>query len=383
VEISFLELQFDLLEFIILSLFTFGWVVQLSYYLFIYARVPSRKTRVNIPEKSPVPVSVVICARDEADNLEKNLPSILNQDYPDYEVIVVDDCSMDDTDTVLQRFELKYPRLRRTTIKQDDKFSHGKKLALTIGIKAAKNEWVLLTDADCLAENRNWIKTMASNFDEKAGVVLGYGGYISREGFLNRLIRFDTFFIALQYIGFALAGMPYMGVGRNLAYRKSLFMQNKGFARHAHLLSGDDDLLVKEIACKSNTRVEISVDAHTRSFPKTSFSSWARQKKRHMSTAGLYKAKHKLLLSLEPMSRLLSYITFVLLMVISDIWVYVLAAFLFLFIIKMLVMGLAMAKLNEKRLIFLAVLFDILLPVFNLGFYVSGSLTKTNRKKWK
>ena len=247
---DFSNLHFNTFEIIVLSIFCFCLLVQLFYYFFIYFRFIFYRDRSK--RKTNEPVSVVICAQNEELNLKKFLPSVLNQNYPEYEVIVVDDCSTDNTADVLSEFKLKYKNLRVTFINKDDKFSHGKKLALTVGIKGAKHEWLLLTDADCEPVNENWIKTMSQNFTKDTSVVLGYGGYFRKRSILNNLIRFDALFIALQYFSLALKGKPYMGVGRNLAYRQSLFFKNKGFASHYQLLSGDDDLFINEVANKKN-----------------------------------------------------------------------------------------------------------------------------------
>ena len=287
-------LDLELFELILLVLFGLSLLIQLFYYFFLYGRLAYYKSPHSSAHKKPV--SIIICAKDEANNLKEHLPSILNQDYPDYEVIVVNDCSEDETGQVLEDLKKKHKHLKISTIKKDKKFGHGKKFALFIGIKAAKNEWLLLTDADCYAETNQWLSTMQKSFKKNASFVLGYGGYIKGKGILNQVIRYDTVFIAMQYFGFALAGIPYMGVGRNLAYRRSLFFENRGFSTHMHLKSGDDDLFINANANKTNTLIEVGKKSHIRSVPKKTFPEWAKQKRRHLTTGAYYKNKHKFLL---------------------------------------------------------------------------------------
>ena len=263
--------------YIILIVFGFSFLIQIYYYIIYYSRIIFYRSKKNIDDLKE-PVSVVICARNEEQNLEKNLPSILTQDYPNYEVIVVNDCSEDESEFVLERFQKKFKHLRTTTIKPDEKFYHSKKLALTIGIKAAKYEHILLTDADCYAESNRWIEKMKSNFSEKTDIILGYGGYKREKKLINNLIRFDTLFIAIQYLTFALAKKPYMGVGRNLAYKKSVFFKNKGFASHNHVASGDDDLFINQVANKKNTKIEISKESITRSIAESTLTEKSYQK---------------------------------------------------------------------------------------------------------
>jgi len=265
-----MSLQGSVLQYITFSVFILSLVMQLFYWLRYYLK---SSINISLPvEKKKPPVSVIICARNEASNLKEHLPAVLQQDYPDYEVIVVNDCSEDDSDMVLSELKLTYPHLKISTIKKDPLFHHNKKLAQIIGIKAAKNELLLFTDADCEPSSERWISLMTSHMRNEKSIVLGYGGYRPERGLLNSYIRYDTMFIAMQYLGMAMRGRPYMGVGRNLAYRKSLFLQGTGFSSHYHIASGDDDLFVNANANAVNTAVETGACSHTRSVPARSFS---------------------------------------------------------------------------------------------------------------
>ena len=365
----------------ILSGFFLLWLlIQLIYYLGIYSRIIFSPA-----SKSPAisePVSVIICARNEAENLEKFLPAVLSQQYPAFEVIVVDDGSSDETGDLLRGFMAQYPHLRTTTIREDKKFSHSKKLAVTIGIKAAKNDILVFTDADCEPASDQWLKRMASNFTGEKKVVLGYGGYFSHKELLNKYIRYDTLTIAMQYLGFAISGFPYMGVGRNIAYRKSFFYKTAGFSHHLHILSGDDDLFVNENATKRNTTVEYSHESHTRSNPARSFQQWRMQKKRHLATAPLYKGKDKFLLTLEPLSRLFFYVLFVVLLCYPETWIYALGAFAFRMTVQLVVIKFTMTRLKENNLLLYSLMFDLFALFINFVLFVSNRISVRNRP-WK
>jgi len=358
-----------------------AFAIQILYWLLIYSRIIFYKP---VPSKiRKKPVSVIICARNEEENLRKNLPLILTQKYPDFEVIVINDCSTDDTEDYLDELKEQYPALKITKIKEDRKFKHGKKLAVTIGIKAANHEFLLFTDADCRPESDLWINHMMRNLSPEISIVLGYGGYSEHKGLLNTLVRFETFYIAIQFLSYALTGFPYMGVGRNLAYRKSLFFDNKGFARHSHLISGDDDLFVNEVANRNNTRIEISPESHTRSESKKTWKEWYFQKKRHLTTGPDYKILTKFLLSLEVLSRIIIYAGFIFLLVtaISE-WIAVIIPFLIrlgIFITIFKIMG---SRLNEKHLLVPSLLFDLFLPLFNV-FILSSNYVEARRNRWK
>ena len=367
--------------FLILIAFGITFLIQLYYYLFYYSRILFNPHKEKTG-KEKEPVSVIICARNEQQNLEKYLPSILNQDYPDFEVIVVNDCSEDETEFVLERFQKQYKNLRVSTIKQDDKFYHSKKLALTIGIKAAKNELLLLTDADCKTESNRWIDKMQEMFTDKTEIVLGYGGYFREKKLINNLIRFDTLFIAIQYLTFAKAKKAYMGVGRNLAYKKSLFFKHKGFASHHHIESGDDDLFINQAATKKNTLVQIDKEAITRSVAEPNFKSWFNQKKRHFTTGSFYRFKTKWRIFCENMSRVFYYPLFVLSLIwFQEYYLYILAAFALRMIIQLTIYKVAMKRLNEKYLLLPSLFYDFIMPYLSFSFVLANYFT--TKRKWK
>lgn len=377
----FQSTPYEFFAFLFLSILL---LIQLYYYLFVFGRIPFSKTLpiLNNLKDDWQPVSVVICARNEEQNLAEFLPAILEQDYPDYEVIVVNDCSTDDSEIVLRRLQSEYKHLRVTTIKPDLKFSHGKKLALTVGIKAAKNNRLLLTDADCRPESNEWIKHMAENFSDQKTVVLGYGGYIEAKGILNRFIRLDTFHIAIQYLGFALAKKPYMGVGRNLAYTKELYFDNRGFASHSHLRSGDDDLFIQQAANKHNTVVEIRHFAHTRSRACSTFEEWINQKRRHLTTSPLYKNGVKFRLALEPISRVLFWAVGIYLLA-TNFYPLTIGAILMLrLIIVQVILKIAMNRLNERKIFIISLIYDLLSP-FLYGVFMLANRLTLNPRKWK
>jgi len=374
-------LKLSVLELIILGVFSITFLIQLFYYLFFYLRIATYKVKAK--ETKKLPVSIIVCAKDEAENLENFLPTILEQDYYDYEVIVVNDGSTDETGDVLKRLNSKYKGLYITTIPENTKLRQGKKLAVTIGIKAAKNEWILLTDADCKPVSKNWINNMQNNFSDKNELVLAYGGYMEQKGFLNKLIRFDSMFIAMQYFSFALAGIPYMGVGRNLAYRKSLFFKNKGFAGHLKLKSGDDDLFVNKVATKDNTGIELSQESFTRSVPESKFGSWIYQKKRHLTTGHLYQLKHKLILGTEILSRALFYISFIASFMFSSLIIVLLSAFFIRFILQLIIFYKASVKFNEKKVFYLGIIFDFVLPIINFIILIGNIKLRKRRNEFK
>jgi len=244
---------------------------------------PKKNDQLKLPK-----VSIIICARNESHNLIEFLPKVLEQDYPDFEVVVVNDRSIDDTQTLLNAFAIKHSNLKVTRVQESELHWAGKKFALTIGLKSASNSLVLLTDADCFPESDQWLKEMSSNFSDTKKIILGYGAYQKGTSLINKLIRSEAFTIALQYLGLAKMGVPYMGVGRNLAYNKDLFFDNRGFASHQFMASGDDDLFINEVATKKNTTISFNEKSYTTSIPEKSLKLWMEQKRRHLTTSNRY-----------------------------------------------------------------------------------------------
>jgi len=370
-------------ENIVFILLVLLMLIQLYYHWYYFSRILRKKSTRNdfIPH---IPVSVIICAKNELSNLKNNLPIILEQDYPDFEVIVVNDFSQDDSFFLLKSFEEKYKNFRVVHLRENVNFFEGKKLALAVGIKSAKNEHILLTDADCKPNSKQWIRNMAAGFSQNTEIVLGYGGYNSSPGVLNKLIRFDTISIAMQYMGMALAGRPYMGVGRNLAYKKSLFFQSGGFTSHYKIKSGDDDLFINQVADKNNTQIALHPDSFTYSEAKSNFAAWFRQKKRHMSTGKYYKSIHKYRLGMLSLSGTLFYITTILLLLLAkqSLTLFLTGIVFFTRTLSMVLLYYYCGKkFNEPKLFLYSPIFDIIIIILNPIFALSNLFYKKN--KWK
>ena len=303
---------FNTAELILLSAAGVLLIVQLIYYLGLYNRIHTHnlavgKDEVHFGRELP-PLSVVICARNESENLRRNLPAILKQDYPDFEVIVINDGSTDESEDLLSELEEEYPNLYHSFTPDSARYISRKKLALTLGIKASKYDWLVFTEADCTPVSDKWLRRIARNFTPSTDLVLGYSGYERGKGWLHKRVSFDSLFTSLRYLGFALAGKPYMGIGRNLAYRKELFFKVKGFSTHLNMQRGEDDLFINQIANENNTRVETSPDSVIRMQPVERYKDWKEEKVSYMATARFYKGSQRWLLGLETATRLLFYV---------------------------------------------------------------------------
>jgi len=379
----------ELIAIIVLVLLANCFIIQWLYHLLMFSKLALYKPYKGKPLDNNQPVSVIIAARNEYLNLEKHLPSILEQDYPNYEVIVVNDCSWDQTAVLLERLQSQYPHLHIVTIHEQEKYPTGKKFAVTLGIKAAQNELLVFTDADCKPQSRKWLSLMASNFSHQKQIVLGYSPYSKQSGVLNMFIRFETMLTAMFYFSYALIKDAYMGVGRNLAYKRSLFFSVKGFASHNHIISGDDDLFVNETSTPSNVAIELRKDSFMTSEPKTTWGEWQHQKRRHLSTGKLYKPRHKFWLGLYSVSHIFYYMFLITSMVMIPVYfqvdrehmildhfefsLIILIIYLVRLITQYIIYYSVSKKLNETSLLFLLPLLDFMYFVY-LIIYGTASL---------
>jgi len=370
-----------IISFALLGLLVIALLAQLHYFYRIFGKLAFYKPTPSY-KNNLEPISVIIAARNEYKNLQKNLLSILEQDYPDFEVIVVNDCSWDESQKFLEELQVQYKHLHVSQLIEQEKYPTGKKFAITIGVKAAKHELLVFTDADCVPVSNKWLRHIQSRLEGGKEIVLGYSPYQKQKGFLNLYIRFETFMTALFYLGMALKKSPFMGVGRNLAYRKELFFRNKGFANHQHIMSGDDDLFVNETATKNNVAIEIHEDSFVYSEPKKDFSSWSRQKSRHMTTGKFYKPKDKLMLGIYYSSLILFYTAIAATLIVNiETWPIVVIIFALRFISQEIIFYLAAKRLKCTSIVLALPLLD-LLYLFYIVIYGARGLFTKNHREW-
>jgi glycosyltransferase involved in cell wall biosynthesis len=282
--------------FLLWFFFGIGILIQAVYLLGIFSRTAWFKSSTKSSRNQSLEegVTVVVAAHNEFQNLKTLIPKLFEQDYPKFDVMIVNDRSTDRTKRLLEEMMVRYPKLRSVTIKYTPKHVTAKKFALTLGIKVAKNDVILLTDADCMPTSDQWIRKMTAPVREDDKTFsLGFSGYAVKSGLLNRWIQFETLLTALFYISFGLWKAPFMGVGRNLCYRKSFFMDAKGFKGFWHLEGGDDDLFVNRYATGENTAIVIDPEANTTSIPKETWKEYLVQKKRHLHAGKYYRGEDK------------------------------------------------------------------------------------------
>ena len=360
---------------LLLFLFIAVVLVQLVYYIFVFGKFSFAKPQTATPKR--LPISVMVCAKNEEENVKNFIPLLAAQNYPDFEIVLIDDASSDETLEVFEAFEKQYANIKLVKVENNEAFWGNKKFALTLGIKAAKNEYLLFTDADCYPKTTEWIKEMSAQFTMQKTIVLGYGAYEKIKGsFLNKIIRFETLLTATQYFSWTKVGRPYMGVGRNLAYKREEFFKVRGFIDHMKIRSGDDDLFINQAATAKNTTICYTVDSFTYSKPKTTYADWITQKRRHVATASYYKSFDKTQLGVFYLSQLLFFVLAPVLLAFEFQWIIVLSIIGFRYLFSWISLGFAAGKLKEKDVIYWYPVIEIILIVTQLRIFVTNVFSK-------
>ncbi|MDR0412176.1 MAG: glycosyltransferase [Dysgonamonadaceae bacterium] len=372
---------------VLLSLLFVFLIIQLVYYWFYlakpyYLRKAIEKGKIVQPSSQP-PVSVIICASNEYQNLEVFLPVILEQNYPLYEVIFVDDNSVDGTAELLSRLAFRYKHLYHTYIPEGSKNLSRRKLGLTLGIKAAKYDTLLFTGADCHPDGPDWISCMARHFTEKNSIVLGFSSF---EKYPSRYTAYDYFFSNLQMVALALKGRPYTGNGRNLSYDKNWFVQQKGFSNSNFLDFGEDDLFINKIARKDNLAVELTPQSviHVK---MADYATWKDLKTGRMITRKYFKPFSVNFWGMEKISRIL----FFALLLLNILWFtpngMLLGTAFFLFSVRLFTQLFVINKvaglLKLPKFYFTLVLFDFIQPFVDEYFYLYSTFRRRKDYNWK
>lgn len=385
-------LSFNIVEIALLSALVLFFLIQIFYHFYLYNRIHAHNKAVNrgdiefVDDNELPPVSIIIRACNESANLKRNLEAVLQQDYPKYEVIVVNDGSTDESESFLAEMEAKYDFLYHSFTPEQVRNLSTKKLALTIGIKASKYDWLIFTEANCRPDSDQWLRSMARNFTKTTDIVLGYSNYHYQKGWLNKIACFDMLFESLRFLGMALNSKPYKGIGRNMAYRKKLFYENKGYSKFLELFRGEDDLFINQVANDSNTRVETSKDSIVWINPdEYTQLDWKKDKVSYMVTSRYYSGSQSAIFGFDSFTRFLFIISFLASIVVGILdfhWLVVAIAFivwLVRFIISISVINTAARDMKEERRYYLSLLyFELLLPWQSMTFAHSHLARKEN-----
>lgn len=379
------SLIYKTLTLFLLLIFIASVIFQLYFIVFVFAKIIWYHSP-KITSKKNQGVSVIVCAWNELENLRILIPLLNSQKYSTFEIIIINDRSCDGTHDFLLLECTQYEKLRFIKIDKTPEHLSSKKYALTSGIKSANYENILLTDADCRPQSSHWISGMAECMTVDKQIVLGFSPYFKEKGFLNNLVRYETFITATQYLSFAIKGIPYMGVGRNLMYKKSLFLNNEGFAKHINVLGGDDDLFMNDVANHKNTTICLNSQTFMYSFPKTTWKTWYIQKQRHLSVGKYYKLRNKVLLGGLVFSQITTSILFIILVLLISNKLLI-SVLVVTFLLKIICQWMVFYKVNkrlDKTLDTITLLpWDIIFTLYFSVMGINNFFSKKQKLKWR
>lgn len=368
-----------LLPTVMVLLFLSMVAIQFIWTVVLFARLAFHKHKEQ--KASHPPVSIIITARNEENSLIENLPYILEQKYEKFEVIVVNNQSIDDTSSILKAFDAKYEKLRVIQLERNTHLAYGKKLSITIAIKGAKYDHILLTNADCRPASRRWITSMTNQFSTKKQIMIGYTKFVKKKGLLNRIIRLDNTIDSIHSLSFAKARFLYKGTGKNMGYTREIFLKNSGFKEFYALQNGEEDLFLQKIATHKNYALNLSPLSYTIATAETTWKSWMERKSIDCLARSKYSVFKKLLLGIYPLTLVLMFVSFVILMLNSWLSWVIIGAFGLLLLIKWLILGRIYTKLEQRSLIWGILLWDLLFALLSPIIYYTHN--QTIDKKWK
>ena len=367
---NFLQYRPTTLVLVIVICLAVVLAIQIIYYFCVYGKLIFNKKKKQTEDtgsqtEALPPVSVVIAAKNEEYHLKDKLVFFLEQDYPEFEVIVVNDASTDECEYVLKAFSKLYPCLKVVNIVENVNKFRGRKFPISLGIKSAKYDHIVLAGADCVPSGFEWLKNLARNFSEKKEVVLCFCTYTKQKGLFKFLLQYDNLTTAMNYMGLALSGHPYRGDGRNIAFKKDLFFKVGGFTKHYNLPLGEDDIFIRNVSTATNTTVSLTPESFLSSDAKHTYKEWKRQKIDRLSTYKYYKPSIKFLLSIPNITTLLFYAFVITLLLLSLPFEYVILAIVIKFVLQILIYFKSCKRLGIKRVFIFAPLIELYFLLLN------------------
>ena len=380
----------NVIQIILFFLLLISVITTFIYYLIIYVQplklIYDKRHGIGNYNKELPGVSVIIYAKNCSNYLRENLPVILSQDYPDFEVIVVNDASWDDTEDLLSEMTNKYDNLYHTFLNEQARNLSRKKLSLTLGIKAAKNDIVLFTEANCIPRSNKWIANMARNFTDRTDIVVGYTRIDDTGKLGNRLIDCDMLYKALRTFGYSLKYRPYTAEGTNLAYRKSVFFKNKGFSKYMNLHLGEDDLFVNQVATRKNTKIELSPDSFITAKTDSKKFAWFIKNFNRAFTSGFYGYETKLTFGVESLNRYIQLALFVCCYIMlphsAPTFIIVSVLLCIKLTFQILFWASVCKNFNYKKIMFEVPFYELLTPVINCLFKAYSLVRRKKHYTW-
>jgi glycosyltransferase involved in cell wall biosynthesis len=360
---------------IIFYVFAAITALHLAWYLGILGKFAFIKPQAITPKK--IPVSVIVSVKNNIEEVNRLIPALISQEYPDFEIVLVDNASHDETIDVLEAYEQQYHNIKLVKVENNEAFWANKKYALTLGIKAASKDYLLFIDVHCMPASNQWIASMVSQFTLSKTIVLGYSALQKKKNsLLNKLIRFDGMLAATGYFAWAKAGRPYTGNGRNLAYKKDEWYQHNGYIKHIKIRLGEDALFINEAATKKNTAICYTPESITSRESKKTYKEFIREKRKRLYTTRYFKPFDRLQLKAFFVLHLLFFGFAIALAILQYNWMFLVPAVVIRYIVTWVTLAQSAKRLNEKDTVYWYPFIEIMLIFTQLYAYIANLFKK-------
>ncbi len=376
--IELVGVNFTVAEFIGLCLFAAALLVQLFYLILIAKFIFGKRKRTG-SENQPS-VSIIVTSRNYLSHLEDLIPALLEQDYPDFEVVVVDDCSSDGTEWYLKELKMRYANLKTTQIIQETDFPNA--LAITVGIRAASKEWLIFLTPLCRVSGSDWLKSYAQQFTPKKDAIVGYVNYSKAKGSSKRTFRYENFYSFLLFGTARALGLQMPISENNMAYRRETFLQMKGFAAVLDSPFSENELFLNKIAGRKNSAFQFNPSSSVHYIGEADWIDAVNFKKKQLLIKRKFSFGQRFFLSFNAFSRLVIDVLVIVLAILSPWRFWVAGAWTFVLILETIWLAVATKRLGERNMLPGLLFYNAMSPFIN-GSYVVNQLFTGQKRKWK
>ena len=361
---------FTVLFYIFVGLFS----VQIIYLFFFLLFSFSKEKQIN-NSKEKLPVSVILYTKNNEQIIEESFSKLINQTYPNFEVVIIDNASSDETPTILEELAVKFSNLKIVTVENNEAFWSNKKYALTLGVKAATHEHIIFTEVDSTPVSNNWLNSMAQKFSEEKEIIIGYTKYENKRfSFFGLLVRFEHLLHHILAFTNNKFGSAFNASEKNFGYTKSSFFKAKGYINHLKIQASHSDLFLKDATTKSNTTYTVKPTSFMVKSLPDSFSEWFNNLQLKSFNKKYYKAKHQLIINLFSFSRVLFYPLAIILAILN--WKLIIPFIASYYVLFYLVVGKSAQKLKERQLIYFLPIIDIFIVCIQFSIFITNRISK-------
>ena len=367
-------------ELVLLTVFGVLFLLRLLHLFLFTGRVLFRK-KVDNNEAEKKPLSLILTIRNEEENLKNNLPKILSLENIDFEMVVVDDFSQDNSYLILGLLKDRYKRLTISALNQETKFST--KLALNIAIKATNNKWILTVPVSLAEVAAEWLDYISQATNNEKNVVIGYSTVARSKGFYNRLTRIENYFSYLKSTGYILNGIPFVYSVENVAFQKEKYFEIGGFGQKVTEHYANLELVINSFIRKKTTAVLFNKESSIRKTEVVKRADYFDLLKKSIRIESHLSSSKRVILFLIEFGKLLFLpIAAFVIVLLPELWIILAGLMGFIFTPYLFIIKITQNRLNERKIFIPSLVYDLLMPYYKLFFRWHFN-RRSRKNRWK